>query len=206
MNDVSLAIERGEFVAVTGPSGSGKTTLLSILGGMTEPTEGQVMIKGTDLYRLSADSRADFRAQNIGFVFQQLHLLPYLSALENVMLPLVIISGGSKRERALAALARVGLEGKERRLPGALSVGEQARVGIARALVREPSLILADEPTGNLDSQTGGEIVELLSFIHRRGHTVIIVTHSPAAASAAERTISLLDGRMIRYGGSAGVL
>lgn len=196
MRDISIGIEKGEFIAVTGPSGSGKTTLLSIIGAMSRPTEGQVMVNGIDLYKLSVDRLADFRAQNIGFVFQQLQLIPYLTAIENVMLPLVISKGGSKHEQALEALDRVGLGGKEHRLPGELSLGEQARVGIARAVVKEPPLILADEPIGNLDSQTGWEVIHLLRSINEKGLTVIMVTHSPEAASATGRIISLLDGRI----------
>jgi putative ABC transport system ATP-binding protein len=198
LNNVSLEIGRGDFVAIMGPSGSGKTSLLSILGGMSAPTQGEVIIEGTSLYSLSAEERADFRAERLGFVFQELHLMPYLTAIDNVMLPLVI----SKRpdslwDIALLALQQVGLEHKAKRLPNQLSSGEQARIAIARALVKAPPIILADEPTGNLDSKTGQEILRLLKATHDRGHTIIMVTHNEEAAKRARRTIHLRDGKIV---------
>jgi putative ABC transport system ATP-binding protein len=198
LNHVSAEIEEGEFVAIMGPSGSGKTTLLTILGGMSMPTEGKVFIDGMDLYRLSAEELADFRSQRIGFVFQQLHLMPYLTAVENVMLPLAISRRlRSQSEAALEALCQVGLEGKDHRLPGQLSSGEQARVAIARALVNNPPIILADEPTGNLDSKTGEDVLTLLRSVNEQGRTIILVTHSQEAARAARRIVSIRDGRVV---------
>jgi putative ABC transport system ATP-binding protein len=198
LDDVSLDIEKGMFVAIMGPSGSGKTTLLSILGAMSPPTHGEVVIRDTFLYSLPADELADFRARNLGFVFQQLYLLPYLSAIENVMLPLVISKEyKSPRDIASDALQQVGLEGKLHRLPGELSTGEQARVAIARALVKAPPIILADEPTGNLDSKTGQEVVRLLQVANERGHTIILGTHNQDIAREAGRLIYLSDGKIL---------
>ncbi len=196
LDAVSLEIADGEFVAVTGPSGSGKTTLLSILGAMAAPTSGEVVFDGISLGAMSVEALADFRARRIGFVFQQLHLMPYLTAIENVMLPLVISRRKLRYDAALAALQQVGLEGKARRLPGELSTGEQARVGIARALVRSPSLVLADEPTGNLDSRTGLDIVNMLQSANEDGRTVVLVTHDREIAGRAHRIIRLRDGRI----------
>lgn len=198
LDDVTLDIEKGEFAAIMGPSGSGKTTLLSILGAMSPPTHGEVVVHGTSLYSLSADELADFRARQLGFVFQQLHLLPYLTAIENVMLPLVISKKySSPWDIASDALQQVGLEDKAKRLPGELSTGEQARVAIARALVKAPPIILADEPTGNLDSKTGQDVVRLLQKANERGHTIILVTHNQDIAREARRFIYLRDGKIV---------
>jgi putative ABC transport system ATP-binding protein len=196
---VDLRISEGEFVALMGPSGSGKSTLLTILGAMNEPSAGRVFVDGIDVYGLAEEKRADFRHEYLGFVFQQQHLLPYLSAVENVELPLAVapIPSREKRERALAALARVGLEGKERRLPSELSGGEQARVAIARAVVNEPPLLLADEPTGNLDSATGHAMMDMLAELNGAGQTVIVVTHDEGIAARALRIVRLLDGRVV---------
>jgi putative ABC transport system ATP-binding protein len=197
LNDVSLDIEQGEFIAIMGPSGSGKTTLLSILGAMSAPTHGEVVIDGISLYSLSIEELADFRAQRLGFVFQQLHLISYLTAIENVMLPLVISpEHHSLWNIASSALQQVGLEHKAQYLPGQLSSGEQARVAIARALVKEPPIILADEPTGNLDSRTGQDVVRLLQAANERGHTIIMVTHNKDAARGARRLVYLRDGEI----------
>jgi putative ABC transport system ATP-binding protein len=198
LDDISLDIEKGEFLAIMGPSGSGKSTLLSILGALSPPTRGEVVIHGTSLYSLSADDLADLRAHHLGFVFQQLHLLPYLTAIENVMLPLII----SKEYRspwniASDVLQQVGLTDKAHRLPGELSTGEQARVAIARALVKAPPIILADEPTGNLDSKTGQDVVRLLQMANERGHTIILVTHNQEIAREARRFIYLRDGKIV---------
>jgi putative ABC transport system ATP-binding protein len=197
--EVDLRIAEGEFVALMGPSGSGKSTMLTILGAMNEPTSGRVFVDGIDVYGLSEEKRADFRHEYLGFVFQQHHLLPYLSLLENVELPLVVseLKGQEKRARALAALARVGLIGKEHRLPSEISGGEQSRVAIARAVVNEPPLILADEPTGNLDSATGRAVMEMLADLNRTGHTVLVVTHDEAIAAHASRVIRLHDGHVV---------
>ena len=198
LNNISLEIEKGDFVAIMGPSGSGKTTLLSILGGMGTPTQGEVIIDGTSLYSLSVEERADFRAERLGFVFQQLHLMPYLTAIDNVMLPLVISKrADSLGDIAILALQQVGLEHKAQRLPNQLSSGEQARVAIARALVKAPPIILADEPTGNLDSRAGQDIVRLLQAANDRGHTIIMVTHNQEAARGARRILYLQDGKIV---------
>ncbi len=199
LDNICLDIEQGEFVAIMGPSGSGKTTLLSILGAMSAPTSGEVVIDGISLYSLSVEELADFRARRLGFVFQKMYLMPYLTAIENVMLPLVSRQRGSLWDIAFTTLRQVGLEGKAHRLPGQLSSGEQARVAIARALVKSPPIILADEPTGNLDSRTGRDIIHLLQAANEHGHTVIMVTHNKDAAGAAQRLVYLRDGMMIAH-------
>jgi putative ABC transport system ATP-binding protein len=204
--EVDLRVPEGEFVALMGPSGSGKSTLLAILGAMSEPTAGRVFVDGIDLYGLSEEKRADFRHEYLGFVFQQQHLLPYLSAAENVELPLAVadLPSGEKRRRALTALERVGLAGKERRLPSELSGGEQARVAIARAVVNEPPLVVADEPTGNLDSATGDAVMHMLAELNAAGQTVVVVTHDPVVAARANRIVRLLDGHVVEDALSSG--
>jgi len=199
VNDISLRIDPGEFVAIMGESGSGKSTLLSMMGGLNSPTSGRFLVDGVDVYALSSDERADFRKKSIGFVFQSFHLLPYLTLAENVMLPLAIIDISKKKKLAAAtdALARVGLPGKVNRLPNQISGGEQERVAIARAIVNRPPIILADEPTGNLDRRTGAEVMKLLTTLNHEGITVIIVTHSNEYAHCARRLIRLLDGRLV---------
>jgi putative ABC transport system ATP-binding protein len=206
LRGVSAEIDEGEFVALMGPSGSGKTTLLTIIGAMSQPTDGRVLIDEIDVYDLSEERRADFRREYIGFVFQQHHLLPFLTALENVMLPLAItkLSAGEKRMRAQVALERVGLGDKFDRLPNQLSGGEQGRVAIARALVNEPPLILADEPTGNLDSGTGDEIIGVLRSLNEQGQTILMVTHNPEAAAAAHRILKIQDGILLPDSGESG--
>lgn len=198
LQDISLQIDKGEFISVMGPSGSGKSTLLTILGGLNHPTKGVVVIDGIDLYRLSQESLADFRREYLGFIFQSFQLIPYLTVIENVMLPLAI-TGRSNREQTKMAeeiLERVGLRGKMRRLPDQLSGGEQERVAIGRALVNSPPILLADEPTGNLDSRTGREIMELFKSLNQEGQTIVMVTHNPENATYSSRTISLRDGRL----------
>lgn len=199
LRDVSTEIEEGEFVALMGPSGSGKTTLLTIIGAMSQPTDGRVVIDEVDVYALSEERRADFRREYLGFVFQQHHLLPYLTALENVMLPLVItkLNAQEKRIKAQMALERMGLRDKFDRLPNQLSGGEQGRVAIARALVNEPPLLLADEPTGNLDSKTGDEIIGVLRALNEQGQTILMVTHNPEAAAATHRVLEIQDGVLL---------
>jgi putative ABC transport system ATP-binding protein len=206
LRGISTEIEEGEFVALMGPSGSGKTTLLSIIGAMSQPTDGRVIIDGVDVYDLSEERRADFRREYLGFVFQQHHLLPYLTALENVMLPLVITKLNAKEKRAKAQLAleRVGLGDKLDRLPNQLSGGEQGRVAIARALVNEPPLILADEPTGNLDSRTGDELIAVLRSLNEQGQTILMVTHNPEAAAATHRVLKIQDGLLMSDSAEAG--
>jgi putative ABC transport system ATP-binding protein len=196
LRDVSMQIDEGAFVALMGPSGSGKSTLLTVLGAMNPPTSGQVAIDGIEPYALPVERQADFRHEYVGFIFQQHHLVPYLTALENVMLPLTISprSRRDKRQLAQEALARVDLSGKEKRLPAQLSGGEQARVAVARALVNRPPLLLADEPTGNLDSTTGNLVLDLLASLHREGQTIVMVTHNREAAEYAQRTVRLRDG------------
>jgi putative ABC transport system ATP-binding protein len=199
LRDVSLSVGEGEFVAVTGPSGSGKSTLLTVLGAMNPPTSGRVVVDGIDVYALGAERQADFRHEYLGFVFQQLQLLPYLTAQENVLLSLAIarLPAAAKAARAREVLARVGLAGKEQRLPYQLSGGEQGRVAVARALANEPPLLLADEPTGNLDQATGLQVLELLRELNSAGQTVIMVTHDAQAAALARRRVQLLDGRLV---------
>jgi putative ABC transport system ATP-binding protein len=198
LQDVSLDVAEGEFAAIMGPSGSGKSTLLTILGAMNPPTKGRVMVDDIDIYGLPVERQADFRHEYIGFVFQQLQLLPYLTAEENVLVALTIsrLSKKEKRTRAGEALAQVGLQGMHDRLPFQLSGGEQGRVAVARAIVNQPPLLLADEPTGNLDQATGNQVLELLRELNLAGQTVIMVTHDPAAASHAGRTVQIVDGRI----------
>ncbi len=198
LRGVSLEIYKGESVAVMGHSGSGKSTLLSIIGGLNPPSAGRIEIDGIDLYALSQEKRADFRREYLGFVFQQFQLIPYLTAMENVMLPLTTTSYSAKRKREMAeyVLTRVGLEGKMNRLPNQMSGGEQERVAIARAIVNEPPLILADEPTGSLDTKTGQEIMELFHELNSEGLTILMVTHNPENTASMGRTISMKDGRL----------
>jgi putative ABC transport system ATP-binding protein len=195
LQSTSLVIPAGEFLAVMGPSGSGKSTFLSILGVMNPPTGGRLVLDGIDAYALRQERQADLRREYIGFVFQQLELLPYLTALENVMLPLAIQKLPDKRGTALAALERVGLGATHgRRLPGELSGGEQGRVAIARAIVNDAPLILADEPTGSLDTASGRLILELLRSLADAGHAVVMVTHNPESVSAVDRVVEIRDG------------
>ena len=200
--DVSLAVGAGEFLSVMGPSGSGKTTLLNLLAGLDRPSAGRVVVAGRDLVRLTVDALSDLRLRQIGFVFQSFNLFPSFTVEENVAWPLEFLGVGRRAaaRRAAVQLERVGLA-RDRwlRCPPALSGGEQQRVALARALVTEPALLVADEPTGNLDSHSGQTILDLLSTLHRdRGLTIILVTHSAVAAAYAERTIELLDGRIVR--------
>ncbi len=199
LRQISLNIKQGEFLAIMGPSGAGKTTLLTLLGAMNMPTSGKVYIGDQDIYQLSDGELSDFRNKKIGFVFQQQHLLPYLTAMQNIMLPLVVSrSKVNAEEKSLMLLSQVGLAGKEWRLPDHLSGGEQVRVAIARALVNKPQIILADEPTGNLDSKTGAGIISLLEDLNAQGHTIIIVTHNPDVAKETQRTIYLADGSLVK--------
>lgn len=198
LQGVTLDIEQGEFVAVMGPSGSGKSTLLSVLGGLSHPTEGNIVVDGIDVYALSVEQRADFRREYLGFVFQSFQLIPYLTVLENVMLPLAVgtFSRQEKGRRAIDILERVGLRSKALRLSDELSGGEQQRVAVARALVNQPPVILADEPTGNLDTVTSLEIMKLFQELHREGHTIIMVTHNAENTRYAHRSIHLRDGKL----------
>ncbi|MBU2551378.1 MAG: ABC transporter ATP-binding protein [Proteobacteria bacterium] len=199
LRGVSLSIPPGEFVAVMGPSGSGKSTLLSVLGALNTPTEGRYRVDGIDVYGLTPDRRADFRREYLGIVFQNFHLVPYLSLEENVMLPLTTkpMAGREKREMAENALDRVGLAGKGRRLPGQASGGEQERTAIARAVVNQPPLLLADEPTGSLDQTTGQQIMHLLRALGDDGMTIVMVTHNRDCAAYADRIVRVEDGQLV---------
>ncbi|KAA3616798.1 MAG: ABC transporter ATP-binding protein [Calditrichaeota bacterium] len=199
VNNISMKIDLGEFVSVTGASGSGKSTLLTLLGGLSKPAKGTVVIDEIDIYDLSKEQRADFRKEYIGFVFQSFHLLPYLTVLENVMIPLAIsdIKPSQKKAMAMLMLRKVGLDNKAKRLPNELSGGEQERVAIARALVNEPPIILADEPTGNLDSGTTNVIMKLFKQLNEQGQTIIMVTHDEQNLQFATRNIQLVDGALI---------
>lgn len=198
LSDVSIEIVEGEFVCLMGPSGSGKSTLLTIVGAMNHPTTGRVLVDEIDVYGLGDERRADFRREYLGFVFQQHHLMPYLNSLENAMLPLATasISTKEKRERAMNVLDRVGLSDKASRLPNQLSGGEQGRLAIARAIVNEPPLILADEPTGSLDTKTGHEVMEVFLKLNAQRQTVFMVTHNPENSALAHRIINIVDGRI----------
>ena len=199
LSGVSVEIEEGEFVSLMGPSGSGKSTLLTVVAAMNRPSQGRVLVDGIDVYALTDERRADFRREYLGFVFQQHHLMPYLNAVENVMLPLAItpLSVKEKRERAMSVLGKVGLEDKAARLPNQLSGGEQGRLAIARAIVNQPPLILADEPTGALDSRTGQEIMGVFLRLNAQGQTIFMVTHNPENARLADRTIHIRDGQVV---------
>jgi putative ABC transport system ATP-binding protein len=196
LKEVSLSVVEGEMLAIMGPSGSGKSTMLTLLGAMNPPSTGRVIVDGIDVYALSSERRADFRHEYLGFVFQQQHLVPYLTALENVMLPLAISRRSHHEQSAMAqsALEKVGLGDKGQRLPGQLSGGEQERVAIARAIVNQPLILLADEPTGCLDSQTGIQVMELLRTLNRQGLTVLVVTHNADNTRFVDRTVRLKDG------------
>ena len=203
LRDVDLCIERGELVAVMGPSGSGKTTLMEIIGCLLQPTSGQYRFEGRAIETIPPDGLANLRGEAIGFVFQSFNLLPRITALENVALPLSYRGVGRRERRARAdeALRRVGLGARAKHLPSELSGGERQRVAIARALINRPSLILADEPTGNLDTNTGREILDLLRDLHAEGNTVVMVTHDPRLGGEAERRLALRDGCIDGDGG-----
>jgi putative ABC transport system ATP-binding protein len=198
LRGVTLAVERGEFTAVMGASGSGKSTLMNILGCLDRPTSGRYLLEGQEVSRLSVERLAEIRNRTIGFVFQSFNLLPRTTALENVELPLLYsgIAAPERRARAERSLAQVGLAARAGHLPSQMSGGQQQRVAIARALVAEPRLILADEPTGNLDSRTGLEVMALLQGLGRAGMTVVLVTHEPDIAQYASRVVTMRDGRI----------
>jgi putative ABC transport system ATP-binding protein len=196
LRGIDLAIQRGEFVAIMGPSGSGKTTMMEVLGCLSRPSAGTYWLNGRAVHEIPAADLAVLRGEQIGFVFQSFNLLPRLDALENVELPLGYrgVARNERRARAREALRRVGLEHRSHHRPAQMSGGERQRVAIARALVNRPSLVLADEPTGNLDSATGHEIMELLRKVHGEGNTVVIVTHDPAIGQQTERRVMIHDG------------
>ena len=199
LTDMSLGIETGEFVSIMGESGAGKSTLLSVLGGMNTPTSGSYLVDGMDIYALRSEQRADFRREYLGFIFQSFHLISYLSVMENVMLPLVNTSRKQqeKQDMAMQALAWVGLASKADRLASRISGGEMERAAVARAIVNKPPILLADEPTGNLDSRNSSEVMQLLRQLNADGATVIMVTHSAGCAGYANRQIEVRDGRIV---------
>jgi len=199
VTDISFQIEEGDFVAVMGESGAGKSTLLGIMGAMNAPTSGKLVVDDIDIYGLGQEQRTDFRREFLGFIFQSFHLVPYLTVIENVMLPLAVVKAGKKKKHQMAeeALAQVGLLEKARRLPNQISGGESERVAIARSIVNEPPILLADEPTGNLDTKTSREIMELLLRFNQEGMTIVMVTHSPACAGYAQRIMRVTDGRLV---------
>ncbi len=199
ISDITFQIESGEFVGVMGESGAGKSTLLSIMGAMNSPTSGRYVVDDIDIYSLSQEQQADFRREFLGFVFQSFHLVPYLTVLENVMLPLTTVKAERKTKVAMGiqALASMGLDGKINRLPNQISGGEKERVAIARAIVNEPPVVLADEPTGNLDTNNTHEVMKLLQRLNGQGMTIIMVTHSSECAEYAQRVLRVCDGKLV---------
>jgi putative ABC transport system ATP-binding protein len=197
LDGVSFRVNAGEWIAIMGPSGSGKTTLINILGGLDTPSAGQAIVDGTDVARLDEAGLTRFRAEKIGFIFQQFHLVPYLTALENVMLAQYFHSTTDEKE-AQQSLERVGLGDRIEHLPSRLSGGEQQRVAVARALINHPKLILADEPTGNLDEANEEIVLRLLRELHRGGHTILMVTHAATIGRLADRRIEFAHGRLVQ--------
>jgi putative ABC transport system ATP-binding protein len=204
LDDVSLLMNKGDFIAIMGPSGSGKSTLLNIIGGLDYPSSGEVILDGKRIDNLDENALVDVRRGKVAYVFQQYHLLPSLTALENVLLPLIFCGTNGRVEKALGILRRVGLEKRAEHKPSQLSGGEQQRVAIARALVSEPALILADEPTGNMDQKTGGEILGLFEQLNKEGHTIVMVTHDHEIARRAKEIIVLQDGQIVNKISSGG--
>ncbi len=202
LDGVSVGIEKGEYVAIVGQSGSGKSTLMNVLGCLDTPTRGAYRLNGKDVAKMNDDELADIRNREIGFIFQNFQLLPRETALSNVELPLVYrgLPSKERRARAVEALTRVGLDKRMAHKPTELSGGQRQRVAIARALASQPSLLLADEPTGNLDSATGEEIVKLFAELHAQGHTIVLVTHEPKLAARCPRAVRLSDGKVVGDG------
>ncbi|OGE32082.1 macrolide ABC transporter ATP-binding protein [Candidatus Daviesbacteria bacterium RIFCSPHIGHO2_01_FULL_44_29] len=200
LKDVNLSIDKGEFVAITGPSGSGKSTLMNLLGLLDKPSSGSYDLDGHDVAHLKEATLAELRNKKIGFVFQNFNLLARTSALENVALPLIYagVSRTERLRRAESVLKELGLGDKLQSTPSQLSGGQQQRVAIARALVTNPEVLLADEPTGNLDSKTGAEMIELFHSLHKKGRTIILITHDPAIANNAKRVIKVKDGEIVK--------
>ncbi len=201
VDGISFKIKEGEFVGIMGESGAGKSTILGMLGAMNAPTSGSLRVADIDIYSLGQEQRADFRREFLGFVFQSFHLVSYLTVIENIMLPLAIIKAGKRKKREMAeeAMNQVGLSGKAHRLPSQISGGEKERVAIARSIVNEPPVLLADEPTGNLDTKTSHDIMELLHRLNDEGMTIVMVTHSPDCAGYAQRIIKVSDGKLVGY-------
>ena len=199
LEDATLDIEQGDFVSLVGPSGSGKSTLLLMLGGMLSPSTGRVLLDGHSLYDRSANERARLRQQHIGFVFQTFNLVPYLTALENVQIPLFLgaVPREQQRDRAISVLERVGLGDRLDHKPAELSVGQQQRVALARMLANDPAVILADEPTGNLDPETAAQVIGYFEEFNDEGRTIVMVTHDPRAAERAKRKVRLVEGRLM---------
>ena len=199
LDNASVSIPKGDFVSLVGPSGSGKSTLLLMLGGMLSPTSGQVFLDGQSLYGLSPNGRAELRKQKLGFVFQTFNLVPYLTALENVQVPLYLagVKADEQCDQATALLERLGLGDRLHHKPCELSVGQQQRVALARMLANDPAVVLADEPTGNLDPDTSRQIIEFFEEINDEGKTIVMVTHDPRAAERARRTLRLANGQIL---------
>lgn len=199
LRDAHVRMNRGDYVSIVGPSGSGKSTLLLMLGGMLSPTHGRVFVDGASLYDMTPNERAAFRKKNIGFVFQTFNLVPYLTALENVQIPLFLAGKDEavQRDRATELLERVGLGDRLDHKPSELSVGQQQRVALARVLANDPVVILADEPTGNLDPETGRQVIDFFDELNDEGRTIVMVTHDPRAAERARTTLRLVEGTVL---------
>ena len=199
LDGIDLTIEKGEFTAIVGSSGSGKSTLMNMLGCLDVPTYGQYFLDGSDVTEMSDSQLSRIRNKEIGFIFQGFNLIPSLTAIENVELPLVYrgVLGSRRREMAEAALEMVGLAQREKHVPAEMSGGQQQRVAIARAIAAKPNIIMADEPTGNLDSKTGSQVMDILRTLHRGGSTIILITHDDSIAASANRVIRILDGRIV---------
>jgi ABC-type lipoprotein export system ATPase subunit len=200
LDSVDARLAPGEFLAVQGPSGSGKSTLLLVAGGLLTPTGGRLLFEGCDIYALSAEARTRWRAENVGFVFQQFHLIPYLSVLENVLAPSLALKSPAAERRAGELIERFGLQERRDHVPAALSMGEQQRVALARALLHRPKLLLCDEPTGNLDEQNGRQVIDCLAEFQRDGGSVLLVTHHTEAAARAGRSLHLCNGQVADAG------
>jgi putative ABC transport system ATP-binding protein len=207
LDDISLSIARGEYVSVMGPSGSGKSTLLNVIALLDQPSEGRYLLNDHPVTQLSDDELAKVRRENIGFVFQFFHLIPRLTAAENIEMPLILAGVASKerKQRVAKALAEVGLENRAHHKPDQLSGGQLQRVAIARAMIMKPEILLADEPTGNLDSQSGKEIIELLESLNHQGVTLMIITHDPSIGGRAARKIRIVDGKIVNAADSASI-
>jgi len=198
LNNINLNIKTGEFVVIRGSSGSGKTTLLLSLGGMLKPTSGEIIIDSQSLYTFPENERTHFRSKNIGFVFQMFYLLPYISVLDNVLLPTPLVDNQPKKDDAVALLKNFGLSHRIHHFPSELSAGEKQRTAIARAIINQPKIILADEPTGNLDPENAEQAFKILSDFHKNGGTVLVVTHGKDADQYADRIISLSQGEIVK--------